>query len=97
MPTRWILVTLVIAIFIALGTACSGGSTSALAAPPASPAPDCKADSDCACGTDIATHKCAFGPAPKIDTSRQCPDFCTGIAGHMKIACVEGTCKQVKR
>jgi hypothetical protein len=97
MPTHRILVALV----IAMGTACSGGSTSALAAPPPTPTSptdaECKVDTDCACGSDIATHKCAFGPAHKIDTSRQCPDFCTGIAGRMKIACVEGSCKQVKR
>jgi hypothetical protein len=72
-------------------------SSSAEAAPVPGTAPECKVDSDCACGTDVTTHKCAFGPASRIDASRQCPDFCTGIAGRMKIACVEGSCRQVKR
>ena len=87
---------------LAIGIAAAGcsSSSSSTAAAPAAASPsaaECKVDADCVCGTDKETHKCAFGPAARIDTGRQCPDFCTGIAGRMKIACVEGTCRQVKR
>jgi hypothetical protein len=93
-------VLILLAIAIAHAAAACSSSSAAVAAappPPIATVSECKVDTDCACGTDKETHKCAFGPAAKIDTRRQCPDFCTGIAGRMKIACVEGTCRQVKR
>jgi hypothetical protein len=52
----------------------------------------CKSDTDCACGTDKATGACAVGRVECIDTARQCPDFCAGIDGRMRTACVAGAC-----
>ena len=54
----------------------------------------CKADSDCACGKHIETGECFFGNAEYVDVLQQCPDFCTGIAGHLKVSCVENVCRQ---
>src|SRR5262245_3369638 len=50
-------------------------------APPVSsqaPTAECKKDTDCACGTNRATGRCAYGPASQIDVKKQCPDFCSG-------------------
>lgn len=66
--------------------------------PPASGIPvelRCAYDSDCSCGVSIATGVCAFGNRDYIDASKQCPDFCTGIAGNFRTACVGGACTHV--
>lgn len=55
----------------------------------------CGDDGDCACGRHIRTGNCFYGNADYVDTSRQCPDFCTGIAGHLRIGCVKNECKQI--
>lgn len=55
----------------------------------------CNSDSDCACGVHIKTGACFYGNKNFVDTSKQCPDFCTGIGGNLEIKCVEGECKQV--
>ena len=55
-------------------------------------AASCTDVSDCACGTDRATGGCAVGRVECIDTGRQCPDFCTGIAGTFRLACVDRRC-----
>lgn len=55
----------------------------------------CRTDADCACGVDKKTGECAFGNKAYIDTSRQCPDFCTGIAGNLRIKCVNNLCTSV--
>jgi hypothetical protein len=55
---------------------------------------DCRTDQDCACGIDRATGACAVGPASRIDTGRQCPDFCSGIDGRMRTVCEQGRCVQ---
>lgn len=52
----------------------------------------CRTDVDCACGVDKETGKCAFGNKKFIDTSKECPDFCTGFAGNIKIKCVNNLC-----
>lgn len=52
----------------------------------------CRTDDDCACGTDTQTHQCAYGNKSCIDTSRQCPDFCTGINGQLRLRCVRRQC-----
>ena len=57
----------------------------------------CKTDEDCACGIDKVTRKCAFGNKNFIDTSIECPDFCSGIAGQFKIICKNNQCVQVSR
>jgi hypothetical protein len=55
---------------------------------------ECQSDHDCACGLDRASGACAFGPVARIDTTRQCPDFCGGISGAMRVACDRGRCVQ---
>lgn len=57
----------------------------------------CNQDSDCACGVSKATGECAVGSTEDIDTSQQCPDFCTGIAGNFETRCVQRQCKLVDR
>ncbi len=52
----------------------------------------CQTDFDCACGVDKETGKCSFGNKNFIDTSKQCPDFCTGFAGNIRIKCVNNLC-----
>jgi len=55
----------------------------------------CNNDVDCACGTNIETGKCFYGNIRYVDISKQCPDFCTGIAGNLKIKCINNECKQI--
>jgi len=57
----------------------------------------CSADSDCVCGVHIKTGACFYGNKNFVDTSKQCPDFCTGIAGNFEIKCIDGECKQIKK
>jgi len=57
----------------------------------------CNSDSDCACGVHVKTGKCFYGNKNFVDPSKQCPDFCTGIAGNLEIKCIENACKQVKK
>ncbi|MEM5831364.1 MAG: hypothetical protein QXO40_04130 [Candidatus Aenigmatarchaeota archaeon] len=57
----------------------------------------CQTDTDCVCGVDKETGKCAFGNKEFIDTSKQCPDFCTGIGGQFTIKCVRNVCTPVAR
>lgn len=52
----------------------------------------CQTDSDCVCGVDKESGECAYGNKEFIDTSKQCPDFCTGVLGHIKIECVDNLC-----
>gem|GEM_PF-1099151 len=59
--------------------------------------PGCTSSSDCACGVDKETGDCAFGNKDFIDVSVQCPDFCSGIAGHLEIKCVNNKCAQVEK
>jgi len=56
----------------------------------------CENDSDCACGVHVQTGDCFAGNKAFVDTTRQCPDFCTGIAGNFVAKCVQGTCKNVQ-
>jgi len=56
----------------------------------------CSSDGDCACGVRKATGECFYGNKDYVDTTRQCPDFCTGIAGQFTITCVNNYCKQMK-
>jgi len=64
-------------------------------APPISQT-SCATDSDCACGTHISTGECFIGNKGIVNTSKQCPDFCTGIAAMFETKCVNNTCKQVR-
>ena len=64
----------------------------------------CDSDSDCACGVkkdkafydplDYENEKCLFGNVRYVNTSQQCPDFCTGIGGNLAIRCVDHRCIQ---
>lgn len=55
----------------------------------------CNTDADCACGRHIETGACFFGNKDYVDTTQQCPDFCTGITGAMKLQCVNNSCEQM--
>jgi hypothetical protein len=62
----------------------------------------CQVDEDCVCGgIDINTGDCFVGNRAyyetNVDTSRDCPDFCTGIAGHLVTKCVNNVCQNVPR
>ena len=57
----------------------------------------CEATMDCACGTHIGNGECFYGNAKFVNVSKQCPDFCTGIAGNLEIKCLNSTCTQVMR
>ncbi|MFH1126888.1 MAG: hypothetical protein V1718_02145 [archaeon] len=54
----------------------------------------CEKDEDCACGVHKTTGDCFYGNRDYVDTDKQCPDFCTGIAGNLKIRCIENICTQ---
>lgn len=54
----------------------------------------CKSDRDCVCGIDKETKACSYGNKKFIDTSEQCPDFCTGIDGDLTIKCISDRCVQ---
>ena len=54
----------------------------------------CSIDSDCACGVSLATGDCAYGNAAFINASKQCPDFCSGIAANLEIKCLNKVCVQ---
>jgi len=56
----------------------------------------CIKDEDCSCGVHITTRNCFYGNKRYVDPSQQCPDFCTGIAGHLTIKCIKNECKQVQ-
>jgi hypothetical protein len=55
----------------------------------------CRMDEDCACGVHNETRNCFYGNKNYVDTSQQCPDFCTGIAGNLVIKCVNNRCTQM--
>ncbi len=57
----------------------------------------CSADSDCACGIHIKTGACFYGNKNFVDATKQCPDFCTGIASNFEIKCIDGECKQINK
>jgi hypothetical protein len=57
----------------------------------------CKTNSDCACGIHIESGQCFYGNKEYVDISNQCPDFCTGIAGHLEVQCINNTCTQVSK
>ncbi|VVB52714.1 Uncharacterised protein [uncultured archaeon] len=59
----------------------------------------CVNDSDCVCGgKDVLTGACFIGNDAYrrdcVDMASFCPDFCAGIAGNLRTACVEGRCAQ---
>lgn len=75
--------------------ACSGETSEIPGLPPEAMKMYCQLDEDCACGVDRETGKCAIGNKRFIDTSRQCPDFCSGIAGNLRIKCINNICMAI--
>lgn len=62
----------------------------------------CNVDADCTCGgIDKITQNCFVGnklyASKNVDMSKDCPDFCTGIAGHLETKCVDHVCSNVPR
>ncbi len=62
----------------------------------------CNVDADCVCGgIDPKTDNCFVGnklyDSKYVDHSRDCADFCTGIAGHLETKCVDHKCQNVQR
>jgi len=62
----------------------------------------CNADTDCVCGgIDRKSGNCFVGNKEyaknDVDFTKDCPDFCTGIAGHLETKCVAHACKTVPR
>lgn len=62
----------------------------------------CSVDADCVCGgIDKNTGDCFVGnklySSANVDFSKDCPDFCTGIAGHLETKCVGNKCMTVPR
>jgi len=62
----------------------------------------CENDSECICdGTDILTGNCFVGNIEYynryVDKSKDCPDFCTGIAGNMETRCKNHQCQVVSK
>ncbi len=62
----------------------------------------CNVDADCTCGgIDAKTDNCFVGnklyASKYVDFSRDCPDFCTGIAAHLETRCVSNECMNVPR
>lgn len=55
----------------------------------------CEKDEDCVCGVHKTTRDCFYGNKNYVDTAQQCPDFCSGITGKLKISCVNKRCEQV--
>lgn len=55
----------------------------------------CEKNIDCACGVHIETRECFYGNIKYVLPFPQCPDFCTGFAGNLRIRCVNNECKQV--
>ena len=54
----------------------------------------CSSDADCACGVHVDTNQCFYGNRNYVNTNKICPDFCTGITGHLEIKCNRGKCVQ---
>ncbi len=62
----------------------------------------CSADAECVCGgIDKETNDCFVGNKQyadkNVDMSRDCPDFCTGIANMFETKCVSNKCQNVRK
>lgn len=62
----------------------------------------CNLDNDCVCGgIDKETNNCFLGNKDyfekNVDKTKDCPDFCTGIANMFETKCVQNKCQQVKK
>ena len=52
----------------------------------------CEKDTDCACGTHIQTGECFRGNKKYVNETKQCPDYCSGIAGNLINRCTNNKC-----
>lgn len=62
----------------------------------------CNLDNDCVCGgLDKETNNCFVGNIKyfekNVDKTKDCPDFCTGIANMFETKCIDNQCKNVKK
>lgn len=57
----------------------------------------CDYDSDCTCGTKVGTGECFRGNKKYVDETKQCPDFCSGIAGDFVTVCKNNKCTYEKK
>lgn len=57
----------------------------------------CDSVADCACGVHVKTGDCFYGNKAYVDTEKQCPDFCTGIAGNFELRCINSQCVSVPK
>ena len=57
----------------------------------------CQTDSDCACGVNKDTRQCASGNRNYIDTTVQCPDYCSGLDGKTSTVCQNNYCTMVRQ
>ena len=65
----------------------------------ADPRTFCETKDDCVCGGfDDKTGACFIGNTDYynkyVNKTRQCPDFCGGIASNLEIRCENNTCMQ---
>lgn len=85
-----LLALFLIIVFIIIGIATFEGIK------PAEKTKFCLIDSDCACGRSRLTGDCFYGNKNFVNSSEQCPDFCTGIGGNLEVKCISSECRQVK-
>ena len=55
----------------------------------------CTEDDDCGCGIHKTKEECFYGNKKYVDLTKNCPDFCDGIAGDLELRCIEFECTQV--
>ena len=99
MKTRLIIIFLII---LALTLGCAKPDTAPEEQVPGIDSNDkafCSSDDDCICGGIDTDGSCFMGNKGYydkfVDRSRDCPDFCEGIAGNLVIRCVDNKCIQV--
>jgi len=85
----------ILAAIVSLGIISTGWYLWTLAGNPVPSEKYCAQDADCACGVSKATGDCFYGNKLYVDTTRQCPDFCTGIAGNLILKCVDNECRHL--
>lgn len=56
----------------------------------------CNEDDDCGCGIHKTREECFYGNKKYVDLTKNCPDFCSGIAGNLELRCIDFECKQVQ-
>ncbi len=57
----------------------------------------CQIDEHCACGAHYKTGDCFVGNKNYVNVSKQCPDFCGGIANNLVLKCLNNKCQQISK